>query len=87
LRQRFQRNRQTRRDRTTDVFSFLGNQIDGRRSSEIDNNARLPISLVGGYAVDNPIGADVSGVFIKNWHAGFYAGADNQRFNFEEFLA
>src|SRR5688572_14390941 len=86
LEQSFQRNRQARRDGAADVLAFLGNEVDGRRRAEIDDDAGVMKFFVRGDAVDDPIRAHLLGIFVKDRHAGFDAGTDDQRIDLEELV-
>ncbi len=65
---------------------FLGNEIDGRRRPEVDDDAGVMKFLISGDAVDDPVGADILGTFVKNRHARLDAGANDQRFDLKKFI-
>src|SRR2546422_1289437 len=79
LEKRFRRDRDSRHDHATGIFAPRGDDVERRRRTEIDDDARSAQPIVRGDRVDDAVGADLLRGVVEDRHSGANAGLDEDR--------
>jgi len=81
FKQRLAGNDDTRRDAAPHVFAFGRDIVKCGCRSEINDNRFFAIFIIRGDGIDDAVRADFFGIIVKNRHARFDSGANDQRFD------